>query len=268
MIHTSFSQKLIIKIFLKVIIVLVVLLLVAYFLLGWSISNIISRKSWLDPQSLAIGISGILGFLVGVLEIKILDKIGDWFDRELFALKNAFKGNRGERRTFERLSEMLGDRYHLYRNFKIPNLKFDIDSVIVGPKGIITFEIKNLGGKNDRFRFEGMDTYKITRYSNGNEVTCKFGGFGNMNPIREAKRHNVALEEWLVKNSHDRIKVKGAILMTGEAKIEEIKDPAIYVIKGLDGIKNFFDGCFDDQRFTEKYCEELNLIFQKSGSGK
>jgi len=260
MFKLSYSKKQIIINVLKIAIVFFVLLLVIYFSLGWSVKEIISRKSWLDPKVIAIVIVFVLGFLLGVIELKFLEKLGRFFDKTIFALRNAIKGNLGEKKTFERLSSMLGDSYRLHRNFKIPNTRFDIDTVIVGPKGIITFEIKNLGGSDDKFRFEGNDVYKVKRYQNGNVCFCQLNYLAN--PVNEALRHNQALEEWLMKNDFEKIKIKGALLMVGNSKIEGIEHPSIFIITSANGLKDYIDRAFEDSRFTEEYCDKLNRLFE------
>ncbi len=257
----SFSKKQVLINVLKLVIVLGILLLAVYLWFIWSLRTVVAQKSWLDPSFWVGGILLIVGFVLGITEVWLLKKLDAWLDRKIFEIKNALKGNRGEKKTFERLNEMLGDRYKIYRNFQIPSRKFDIDAMVVGPKGIITFEIKNIGTEKDTYRFEGTDIYKITTYSNGNVCSCKLGGYKSGNPVEEAMRHNQVLEEWLMKNGYEGIKIKGAILMTSDAKIEDLKNPAVYVIKGFDGIKRYMDGAFEDQRFTDDFCAKLNRLF-------
>jgi hypothetical protein len=85
-------------------------------------------------------------------------------------------------------------------------------------------------------------------------------GYKSGNPIEEALRHNQLMEEWLMKNGYEGIKIRGAILMASDAKIESLKEPAVYVIKGIDGIKRYMDKTFENQRFTEDFCTKLNAF--------
>lgn len=259
MFRPSYSQKKILIASVKIVLFVVIFILIAYFTLGLSIKDLVVNRRWADPKFVGTGIAMLLVFMLGMIEISLLKRADEWLDKQIFNLKNALKGNRGEKKTFERLGQILGDQYKIYRNFHIPGQKFDIDAIIVGPKGIIAFEIKNLGTKEDRYSFEGSHAYKIKTYWNGDETSCKLGDFSN--PIKEAMRHNLALEEWLMKNGYSDIKVKGAILMVGEARIEKIVSPALYVITGLDGIKKYIEGTFADQRFTPEFCEKLNALF-------
>lgn len=259
MLQLSYSQKKMVLAASKIALFFIVFILLAYFILGWSIADLMVNKRWADPKFIGTGIATLFVFILGMIEISVLNKADAWLDRQVFNLKNALKGNYGEKRTFERLGQMLGEQYRIYRNVYIPGRKFDIDVIVVGPKGIITFEIKNIGTKGDIFCFEGAETYKIRTYKdNGDEVSCKLG---DSNPIKEAMRHNLALEEWLMKNGYGGIKVKGAILMVGEASIEKISSPALYVITGFDGIKKYIEGTFADQRFTPEFCEKLDALF-------
>lgn len=261
MFRLSFSKKQIIINILRLVIVITAFSLGAYFLLGLSIKEIIARKSWLDRDAITAVFFFVTGFLIAVIETNFLRKLNLFIDKTIYNLQNALKGNLGEKKTFERLEQMLGSSYRLYRNFKIPGSRFDIDAVIVGSKGIITFEVKNLGGEGDKFLFEDNETYKITRYPNGNICSCQLNYLSN--PINEASRHNQALEEWLMKNDFEKIKVKGAILMVGYSKVE-IKKPSIYVITSPDGIKEFFEDAFEDKRFTSEFCDKLNRLFSEN----
>lgn len=247
----------------KIIAFFIVFFLIVYIALGWSIRSIVANKCWLDPQFITVAISFTIGFLIALIELKFLTKLDVFYDRMVRALQNARKGNWGEKKTFEQLKQLLGNRYRIVRNFKIPDRKFDIDMIVLGPKGIITFEVKNIGSENDIFRFEGADVYKITRYRNGNECSCKLSEYGNANPIQEAIRHNLALEKWLTKIGYEGIKVKGVVLMVSEARIEFNK-PAIFIIKDINHIKQYIDDSFEDPAFTEEFCSKLEQVFKEN----
>ncbi|MFA6365179.1 MAG: nuclease-related domain-containing protein [Candidatus Paceibacterota bacterium] len=259
MLKLSFSKKQIIKNFLRIILVLGGLSVVAYFALNWSVRGIISRKLWLDEKIIFATIATLIGVLMATIEIKLLNIISDFFDRAVYDLRNAIKGNQGEKKAFDRLLEMLGSSYQLYRNVKISDRKFDIDAVIVGPKGIIAIEIKNLSGE---YRFVESGVYKISRYPDGNVCYCELGKWKS--PAKEAIRHGRALEEWLMRNDFNQIKVRNAILMVGDSyKMEKIEKPEVYVIDGADGIEKYFVDTFEDSRFTPEFCAKLNQLFEK-----
>ena len=259
----SYSKRIVIINIIKIVLLVFILLLLFAWATKTSVNDFITNKRWADAQFIGTGAGLFIFFLLGMFYLKLLQTGAAWLDKILLIIDNARKGDWGERKTFERLRELLGSQYRIYRNLKIPDQKFDIDAVVLGPKGIITFEIKNLGIPTDHYRFEGEDAYKISRYKNGNECSCKMGPYGNANPIKEAMRHNQALEEWLMKSGLGSIKVKGAVLMTGKAKIEDIKNPAVFIVNGLDQIKRFIDGAYEDPEFTEEFCAKLDKLFTK-----
>ncbi len=259
MLKLSFSKRQIIKNALIIIVTILALGFLSYLALNWSIRDIVSRKLWLDEKATIGAIGILLGVLITLGETKLLHKLDDLLDRAKYNLQNALKGNLGEEKAFKRLLEMLGSSYRLYRNFKIPGKRFDIDAIVVGPKGIITIEVKNLSGE---YRFIESEVYKISRYPDGNTCYCQLGRWKS--PVREAAYHNEALEEWLMKNDFSQIKVKGAILMVGDRyKIEKIEKPEVYIITSADGIKRYFDDTFEDSRFTPEFCAKLNELLEK-----
>jgi len=254
----SFSEKNIIKYSLIIVFIFSALILIVYFSLRLSLSAIISQKKWLDPQFWATGII----FLAGIIFITILryflNKIDYWLDNAERNLKNALKGNWGEKKTFEEFQKILGADYKIYRNFKIQNRKFDNDAIIIGPKGIISIEIKNIHGD---FEFIGEETYKHNwRY--GNECLCKLNEWKS--PTREVLRHCEAFEKWLSESGFNGIKLKRAILLVDtKARIIKLENPAVYVVKGLNDLAKYIENSYNDSLFTPEFCEKLDKLLSE-----
>ena len=256
----SFSKKQIIINILKITIVLLVLFLIVYISLDWGIRDIVIYKRWLDPKFITVAISLALGFLLAVVELKLLEELDAFLDKTTYALQNAFKGNWGEKKTFAKLKEILGQerRYKIYTNFQIPDTKFDNDAIILGPKGIISIEVKNIKGK---FDFIGEETYKH-EWCSGDECLCKLNEYHS--PIKEVIRHSIVLEEWLAQSGYKDIKIKKAVLMVGSRfKINKIENPVVYIVSGLNNLVNFIKDSYDDPRFTPEFCQKLSDIFDK-----
>lgn len=252
----SFSKKQIIINLFKIVITVLILLLIAYFALGWSIKDIITHKRYLDPQSIAMAILLAVAMLLVIIEMAFLNKIGDFLDKSVYALKNALKGNWGEKKTFEKLREILDERYKIYTNFQIPGKKFDNDAIVLGPKGIISIEVKNISGE---FDFIGEEIYKH-KWCNGDECLCRLNMYHS--PTREIIRHSLFLEEWLTQSGYKDITIKKAVLMVGSRfKINKIESPAVYVIVGLDNLANYIQESYDDPQFTPEFCQKLSKLF-------
>lgn len=255
----SFSEKNIIKYSLIIVIILVFAFLVAIFSLKWSLGQIISQKKWLDPQFWGTAIIFLIGIIFTVIFQYIINNYFDfWLDNATQKLNNHLKGIRGEKKTFIKLKEILGQEYKVYRNFKIPNRKFDVDAIIVGPKGIIAIEIKNISGE---FEFIGEETYK--RYMNyNNECVCKLNE--QKSPTKQILRHSAVLEKWLIENGFRNILLKRAIILVNEkVKVNKIKNPSVFIVKGLERLPNFIETCYNDPLFTLEFCKKLNWFLSK-----
>lgn len=253
----SYSQRQILINGIKIAIILIIFFAVVFWGLGWSLTDLIANKRWLNPQFITVTIALFFGVVVGIIEIKFLERVADMTDRIYRAMMNALKGDRGEKAVAASLRQILGEQYRVYPNFKLPEWKFDIDIVIVGPKGIITLEVKNIGGE---FEFSGVDTYKITRYHNGNINYCWLNEWEN--PTKEAMRHNAALKEWLAQNGFKDARIGGALLMVGDTKIATLEHPSIYIITKLDRLKTYLDELPDNPAFTSDFCSKLAFLFK------
>lgn len=244
MLNLSFSKNLIIKNLIKIIFVVICFLLIAYFGLGYSIGNIITNKKWLDPMFIIIGISFVLGLILGIAEIRFLNRIDTYLDKLITSLKNAIKGNLGEKKTFAKLKDILDKKdYKIYPNFHIPHPgeDFDLDAIIIGPKGIICLEIKNISGK---FDFIGEDTYK---YWYGNKLLL--GEYNS--PSREVIRHADRLQRWLYENNFKDISPKRFILLI-DAEWGILDPSGYYVIKGVEKLADTIQKANIDPYFNEE----------------
>jgi hypothetical protein len=248
----SYSQKQILVNSIKIAVIILIFLIIVIGGLIWSTHSLITGKQWLNPQFITGSVLLLFGFFAGVLELTFLEKLESSLDRIIRSLKNGLKGHRGEQATIQKLQQVLGDQYRVYPNFKIPGRKFDIDMLILGPKGVITLEVKNYGGE---YKFSGNDTYQITRYHNGNINYCWLNE--RENPIKEAQRHNAILGEWLVQNGYRDIKPWGALLMVGDAKIASLEKPAIYVITKLERLRDYIENLPDNGIFKADAYEQL-----------
>lgn len=256
----SFSQELMVKGVLKITFIILILFVIAYLTLDWSIGKIIEQKSWADPKIVAFTILLLGGYFMLLIEFSFLNKLGDYIDNVIDVIKKAVKGNDGEKRTIKKLGEILGIQYQLYPNFKIPNEKFDIDVLIVGPKGLMNLEIKNMSGE---FQFIKEKTYKIFRYYDGNVCHLELGDYKN--PIREVLRHNSKLKNWLEKNGYQDIKINNAIVMVGNSNITKIEEPKVYIITDLNRINqyDYFNKSSGDVVFTNDECVKMNNFLRQ-----
>lgn len=260
MLNLSFSKKKIIENVIKIIFAIICLFLIVYFGLGYSIENIIINKKWLDPMFILLGISFSLGFVLGIVEIRFLNKFGDFLYRLWRNLKNAIKGNSGEKDTFKKLQDILDRKeYKIYPNFLIPipnsQKKFDIDAVIVGPKGVICLEVKNINGK---FDFIKEETYKHD-YHYGNDCIDLLKE--NKSPSREALNHRLSLEKWLHKNGFNDIFPRCIILFIDGRVVNKLEPVGYYVVPGIENLADRIQKLEINPYFKEEICQKLTQFF-------
>ncbi|MDD3663139.1 MAG: hypothetical protein PHT84_04710, partial [Candidatus Pacebacteria bacterium] len=91
------------------------------------LSYSINKYRHLDQDTLRVFALLTLGFLFGILSLCFLKLINNFFSKTDTEINKARKGNEGEKLTYLNLVKFLGNNYKIYKNFKIPNRKFDID---------------------------------------------------------------------------------------------------------------------------------------------
>lgn len=135
----TYSKKLWLAAQLKYWAILCVLLIVLFLDIKYGIGKINFTY-----KTIEILLSALFGFifypvLIGIKDVgsKVADKLLDDSDA-------ARLGFEGESTVAVWLQELLPqDRYRVLPNVVLPNHKFDIDFVVVGPKGVIVLEVKN-----------------------------------------------------------------------------------------------------------------------------
>lgn len=107
----------------------------------------------------------VFTFLVGFLYYPLSEKAVDWLDsligpfieKSLKTAKRAKRGMDGEDMVSGWLEEIVG-KGNFVSNVELPGAKFDFDAIIVGERGVIVLEVKNL---SDSIRFDSEDYYQL-----------------------------------------------------------------------------------------------------------
>jgi len=74
------------------------------------------------------------------------------------------------------------------------------------------------------------------------------------------------LGEWITQNGYKDIKIWGALLMVGDAKIASLENPAIYIITKLDRLKTYIDNLPDNEAYKSDLYHGLTSLFEKRNS--
>lgn len=254
----SFSKKKITESLLKILLVILLFIIIEYFAASKAISDIIEGR-WLEKDTIVSAILFFSGYAFAWGWYRIRYRLDSFLDDAIRLLKSAYKGYLGEKNTHDKLKDILGSEYKIYPNFVIPGTKFDNDFIIIGPKGIISIEVKNISGKYD---FIGEDTYKHDSHY-GNECTCKLSEY--QSPSREIIRHRVELENWLIHQGFRDIKPVGFVLLVREnSLVGKIENPSgYYVVKGLSKLSETLEKTWFDFKLTSDLQQKLKDLFNK-----
>jgi hypothetical protein len=132
------------------------------------------------------------------------------------------KGERGEVEVVAEMKRLLDKRWKLFRNVVVPGSDADIDAVLVGPQGVLAFEIKAYSGN---FRVRGSQWH----YRAG-------GGWRPMdvNPIKQAAWNRQRLARYLYdKHRNEEIPVSIMIVLGREPQSIKLYKPSVYIVPRL-----------------------------------
>lgn len=246
----SYPKKLIRKNQIKEYFVISSILIILIILLLYSFKNINN----MNQTSLLIGISMILGVGASLAGLWMFKKFNSFFDKTDNNIRKAKLGANGEKIVIERLHQILdANKYNIIPNFKIPERNFDIDCLIIGPKGVIIVEVKNLS-KIFSFHFSERKTLRIKEKGYTREITSLMG---NSDPRIKLKNHCKSFNYYLSTKGFYDIKAK-KILVFINNNIKIDGKAGVYIISGLNGLDKYFNSLDEDNRFTPKFCKFFN----------
>jgi len=166
----------------------------------------------------------------------------------------------GEDTVENKLREMLDERYRILRNFKIPGREFDIDFVIVGPKGLILLEVKNYTEK----MIISEEFATIIKKTGYRTQTIRLDG--KKDPRRQVLYHSVILNQYVKDLGFPNVAVRGKALVFVENMAVLKGDPGVYIVSGVENLDSFLDAIPDDKSFDEevscKVCEALEKAWK------
>jgi hypothetical protein len=130
--------------------------------------------------------------------------------RRLRPLLNDFRkyrlGFHGERYVAEELNLLMLDGYHVFHD--VPFDKFNIDHVLVGPKGMFAVETKT---RRKPVSEQGEKQYKVAF----NAGALQFPNYRDTKSVDQIRRNVESLAKWLTSATADRTTVVGIITIPG-----------------------------------------------------
>ncbi|MBN2086986.1 NERD domain-containing protein [Candidatus Peregrinibacteria bacterium] len=183
------------------------------------------------------------GLILGILLVKMNTWFERFSDKILDSIEYALIGNSGEKQVKAELDKFLDiNEYKIYRNIVLPKRKFDIDIIVLGPKGLTIFEVKKWKDKvifyeNEKYfeKIKQKSEYKteITKWYK-RDPREKLGWSCN-----NLKKY---LEEMGINTTNLPIHKS---LVFPNAVAEWKGSPGVFIISGLEGLKKYF---VDDNR--------------------
>jgi hypothetical protein len=221
----------------------------------------ISKAKIPNPESFVILFSMILGMLIALFYIWMFRKLDKILNKKDNNINKARAGEAGELAVLNKLKTILDNNYFVFRNFKIPGRKFDVDFLIIGPKGLIVMEVKN---SSSCFTFSEIEALRIMGAGFTQEVTKLMG---NADPRIKLKNHCKSLNYYLYSIGLKELRAKKVLVfVNGSISIEG--KAVIYIVKKLEELTLYFSGLNDDKRFSSEYCliivEKLKNSLEKS----
>lgn len=242
-IKKSYSQKQLIKNLFQFIVFFVLLISFSIITLYWGLKH-------LDINPISITL--IIGIILGVILVyftKFAYKHFDIFlEKRTEEIRKADLGNKGEKLAFEALRMVFPEKdgFKVFYNYIIPGRKFDIDAVVIGPKGLLTFEVKN-------------PQKKLYFYSSGAGVFDKnhnWRRFFSSDPVKKSYWHS---QELLKHLNNVSIPIKSIILVIDATKcrVSDNYNNNVDIICGSDKLEEYVKKLPNNPLFLNEFCKRI-----------
>lgn len=253
MVKLSYSKKLYYKAGAKLLIfpILAMILGISFFVYG--IDNAIA---------LGVPLAGMVGFGLGFVLFPLSERVQAIFDKRIDLVYSKYedpimndmdaakRGIDGESIVFGWLNEILPDElWSIYKNVEFTAAdknKFDIDAIVVGPKGVFVFEVKNLSYD---FFFTSQDCAVVV----GEQIRpCS-----QKDPRIQVAQNAEIVERKLKASGLNGIKAKRAVVFARPESIRFLGSTTVFLIDNKETLKRYILEQHEDPRFTPEFCEKV-----------
>src|ERR1035437_4094597 len=174
----------------------------------------------------------LLGFSFYPVVMSAKRRLDKFEDKILDDADSARLGFEGENTVAEWLKQILPkDKYFVLPNFVLPGHRFDIDFIVIGPKGVIILEVKNYTGQ---FQFSDDEYFQI---KNGQKNVLP----PSFDPRDEARRHAYYLRKYFELNGYNNVRILKAVVFVNANRMSIDGNTGVYVAGGFDSLKKFLD---------------------------
>lgn len=201
----------------------------------------------------------LLVFILGFACFPLNNKLVDWIyslinpkiEREIKNAKNSKRGFEGEDSVNSWLEEIV-DKEDIMKNVTLPDRNFDIDFLLVGSKGIVAIEVKNL---TDPVRFEDDECF----YEKDRR---KISLSPEEDPRFKFKKYIYFLRKYLEDNDFGFVRIKKAIIFTN-GKVSWDGNTGVYIIKDKEKLASYINNLEIDSALTPDICEKIKTLLRK-----
>lgn len=239
---------------------LLVLFCAAGLAVSWIVVEFLSRALGGRNELLQIILIFLIGFDAAAVYRVWSKRLSSYRERRVGLIDHGERGRVGERLVSEELGRILGGEYQIYKNFHIPGRNFDIDEVVVGPKGIFLIEVKNYTGRMDFYRNYALKSLEGGLYE-ADEVRL----VGKNDPRNQLIYHTAIFEQYLQDLGFERIEVKSALVFV-EPIVEEKEASKVKILNGLNLLEDFLTEAENDPRFTAELIGKITTAFAHAWS--
>lgn len=231
--------------------VITIILIVLVFLIKYVVSPLFNIQVWLKADSWVILFLMLLGVITCLMSQGLFNVLDSVFCGVNKNIGISMAGHEGEQKVFKELSSVLDDKYTVYPNYIIPGHKFDLDFLIVGPKGLIVVEVKNFSNATV---FSGDEAISVKESGYKKEVTKLVGSSDPRNRIDDYCK---VLNSYLSYLDFDNINIKKVLVFAKDHVTIEGKSK-IFIVKKIYELGKYFDSLYVDKKFTPVFCKEIN----------
>jgi len=247
----SYSKKQIIKNRIIEVGIFSILIICFVISLKYFLHSMDEGQKWLNVTLVISLISLLLGIFFGLILALIINKMDLFFQKIEFNIDIAKAGDEGEKAVYNELNKFLNDDYTVYPNYEIPGHKFDLDFLIVGPKGLVVVEVKNYS--NSTF-FSEQQAASISgaRYTREIKKSVRIA-----DPRTQIDTHCKVLNGYLNYLGLTNINIRKVLVFTKDhVKIEG--KTRIFIVKKIYELAQYFDNLYPDDKFNPRFCHEIN----------
>ncbi len=156
-------------------------------------------------------------------------------------------GAEGEETVAKHLS-LLSHPYRIIHDVVLPNMRGNIDHLVLGPNGVFVIETKNNNG------FISCNGDFWTQRKIGQHGTPYLGKIGC--PSKQAKRYAIFLRSFIQDKLAMNFYVNCVVVFTNQEAILRIDNPTVFVLKP-DELCDLIKSHYSDTTFSNKELEKL-----------